>query len=41
MGDKSNPTIFDVARLAGVARGTVDRVVYNRGGVSEKTAGEE
>lgn len=40
MGDKGNPTIFDVARLAGVARGTVDRVVYNRGGVSEKTAGK-
>lgn len=30
-------TIFDVARLAGVARGTVDRVVYKRGGVSKKT----
>lgn len=38
MSDKDTVTIFDVARLAGVARGTVDRVVYNRGGVSAKTA---
>jgi len=30
-------TIFDVARLAGVSRGTVDRVVYGRGRVSQKT----
>jgi LacI family transcriptional regulator len=33
----SAPTIFDVARLAGVSRGTVDRVVYDRGRVSDKT----
>ena len=33
----SAPTIFDVARLAGVSRGTVDRVVYGRGRVSEET----
>ena len=33
----SAPTIFDVARLAGVSRGTVDRVVYGRGRVSEST----
>lgn len=31
------PTIYDVAREAGVARATVDRVIYNRGGVSDKT----
>ncbi len=30
-------TIYDVAALAGVSKGTVDRVVYNRGRVSEKT----
>ena len=29
--------VFDVASLAGVSRGTVDRVVYGRGRVSEKT----
>ena len=34
MSGKDHATIFDVARLAGVARGTVDRVVYHRGGVS-------
>lgn len=33
----SAPTIFDVARLAGVSRGTVDRVVYGRGRVSQET----
>lgn len=33
-------SIFDVAREAGVSRGTVDRVVYGRGCVSEKTAGK-
>lgn len=31
----SKATIFDVASLAGVSRGTVDRVVYHRGTVSE------
>lgn len=30
-------TIKDLARLANVSRGTVDRVVNNRGGVEEKT----
>ena len=31
------PTIYDVAREAGVARATVDRVIYKRGGVAEST----
>lgn len=31
------PTIYDVAREAKVARATVDRVIYNRGGVSQET----
>lgn len=30
-------TIFDVAKLCGVSRGTVDRVVHRRGRVSQKT----
>ena len=33
----SAPTIYDVAKMAGVSRGTVDRVVYGRGRVSPKT----
>ena len=31
-------TIIDVAKRAGVSKGTVDRVVHNRGEVSEKSA---
>ena len=31
------PTIFDVAQAAGVSRGTVDRVVFGRGRVSQIT----
>lgn len=30
-------TIFDVARLCNVSRGTVDRVIHNRGRVSQET----
>lgn len=30
-------TVFDVARLAGVSRGTIDRVLHGRGRVSQKT----
>lgn len=30
-------TIYDVASLAGVSKGTVDRVIYNRGRVSAET----
>jgi len=33
-----NVTIEDVAKLAGVSKGTVDRVVHNRGEVSKKSA---
>ena len=31
------PTVFDVAEKAGVSRGTVDRVLFERGRVSKKT----
>jgi len=30
-------TIKDIAQLAGVSIGTVDRVIHNRGEVSDKT----
>lgn len=36
--DKKNVTITDVAELAGVSRGTVDRVLHNRGEVSGESA---
>jgi LacI family transcriptional regulator len=35
--DKKNYTIKDIARMAGVSAGTVDRVMHNRGEVSEAT----
>lgn len=31
------PTVYDVAKEAGVSRATVDRVIFNRGGVSRQT----
>lgn len=31
------PTVYDVAERAGVSRGTVDRVLYQRGRVSEQS----
>ena len=31
------PTIYDVAREAGVSRATIDRVIYKRGGVAKAT----
>lgn len=34
---KKNYTIKDIAKLAGVSKGTVDRVLHKRGRVSEKT----
>lgn len=34
---KKTPTVFDVARLAGVSRGTIDRVLHGRGRVSQET----
>lgn len=35
--EKAPTEYFDVARRAGVSRGTVDRVVHKRGRVSQKT----
>ena len=35
--NKGNLTLKDVARLAGVSRGTVDRVIHNRGNVSKQS----
>ncbi|MDY5103231.1 MAG: LacI family DNA-binding transcriptional regulator, partial [Agathobacter sp.] len=32
------PTIKEIAELAGVSRGTVDRVLNNRGSVNAQTA---
>ncbi len=36
MGGKKNFTIKDIAKLANVSPGTVDRVIHNRGKVSQK-----
>lgn len=36
--EKRIPTVFDIAREAGVSRGTVDRVIHHRGRFSEETA---
>ena len=33
----SVPTIFDVAKLSGVSRRTVDRVIHEKGRVSQET----
>jgi len=38
MGQSKKVTIYDVASLAGVSKGTVDRVIYSRGRVSVSTA---
>ena len=35
--NRGNLTLKDVARLAGVSRGTVDRVIHNRGNVSKQS----
>ena len=37
MKDAEKVTINDVARAAGVSKGTVDRVLHNRGEVSAKS----
>ena len=36
MTNKTKATILDVAKMAGVSKGTVDRVLHNRGDVSTK-----
>ena len=35
--DKKIPTVFDIARVAGVSRGTVDRVIHKRGRYSPES----
>ena len=37
MANKAKPTILDIARLTGLSKGTVDRVLHNRGEVSRKS----
>ena len=38
MGEKVKYRISDIAAIAGVSSGTVDRILHNRGGVSRETA---
>ena len=37
MAQNEKPTIMDIARLTGLSKGTVDRVLHNRGEVSKKS----
>lgn len=37
MAQKDKPTIMDIARITGLSKGTVDRVLHNRGEVSKKS----
>lgn len=37
MAQTERPTIMDIARLTGLSKGTVDRVLHNRGEVSKKS----
>lgn len=37
MPQKEKPTIMDIARITGLSKGTVDRVLHNRGEVSKKS----
>ena len=37
MPNTDKPTIMDIARLTGLSKGTVDRVLHNRGEVSKKS----
>ena len=37
MNPEGKITIKDVARLSGLSKGTVDRVIHNRGEVSKKS----
>lgn len=37
MDPKAKPTIKDIARLSGLSKGTVDRVLHNRAGVARKS----
>ena len=36
INDKENIRIKDIAKMAGVSAGTIDRVLHNRGRVSEE-----
>lgn len=37
MSQNEKPTIMDIARITGLSKGTVDRVLHNRGEVSKKS----